>query len=79
MTALAIDVGQMKAIAIGVIVALFVLAIIVGMVVRAVVTKAIALVVIVVFGVLVWSQRAALNDCATQRDCSFFGYQLSLD
>jgi hypothetical protein len=79
MTSLALDVGQMKAIAIGVIVALVVLAIIIGMLVRAVVTKAIGLVVVVVLGVLVWTQRASLDDCATQRDCTFFGYHLSLD
>ncbi|HEX5495446.1 MAG TPA: hypothetical protein VFX70_12820 [Mycobacteriales bacterium] len=79
MTSLAVDVGQMKAIAIGVIVALLVLAVLIGILVRAVVTKAIALVVVVVFGALVWTQRASLDDCATQRDCTFFGYHLSLD
>jgi hypothetical protein len=79
MTAAALDVGQMKAIAIGVIVALLVVAVLIGMLVRVVVTKVIALVVVLGLGVAVWTQRAALDDCATQRSCSFFGYDLSID
>lgn len=79
MMSLALDVGQVKAIAIGVLVALVVVAVLIGMLVRAVVTKAIGLVVVLGVGVLVWTQRASLDDCATQRDCTFFGYHLSLD
>lgn len=79
MTAAALDVGQMKAIAIGVIVALLVVAVLIGMLVRVVVTKVIALVVVLGLGVVVWAQRASLDDCATQRQCTFFGYHLSID
>lgn len=78
MTSIALDVGQVKTIAIGLIIALAVAAVLVGMLVRAVIGKVLTVGVLLALAVVVWTQRASLNDCATKRDCTFFGYHVSI-
>jgi Na+/melibiose symporter-like transporter len=69
----ALDVGQVKTLAIAILVGLAVLGILVGLLVQKVVLKLGILVAIVALIGLVWWQRSAVASCAKTRQCSFFG------
>jgi Na+/melibiose symporter-like transporter len=69
----ALDVGQVKSLAIAILVGLAVLGILVGLLVQKVVLKLGILVAIVALIGLVWWQRSAMVSCAKTRQCSFFG------
>ena len=69
----ALDVGQVKILAVAILVGLVVLGILVGLLVQKVALKLGILVVIVALIGLVWWQRSAVISCAKTRQCSFFG------
>lgn len=69
----AIDVGQVKVLAVVILIALVVVGIIVGVVVQKVVLKLGLLVVLAALFGLVWWQRAAVVNCARTGSCTFFG------
>jgi hypothetical protein len=69
----ALDVGQVKTLAIVILVGLIVLGVLVGLLVQKLVLKFGILAVIVLLIGLVWWQRVAVVDCAKTRQCSFFG------
>jgi hypothetical protein len=72
----ALNVGQVKTVAIVVLIALVVLGILVGILVQKMVLKFGILVVIVALISLVWWQRSAVTSCAKTRQCSFFGFDV---
>jgi hypothetical protein len=72
----ALNVGQVKTVAIVVLIALVVLGILVGILVQKMVLKFGILVVIVALIGLVWWQRSAVASCAKTRQCSFFGFDV---
>jgi hypothetical protein len=73
-------------------IALLVVGLVVAWVVKAVVVKVVALVVAVVLALLLWSQRASMQDCADEvksdvqqsgvsgvdTTCSFFGWDVDV-
>jgi len=69
----ALDVGQVKTLAIVVLVGLAVLGVLVGLLVQKMVLKFGILAVIVALIGLVWWQRSAVVSCAKTGQCSFFG------
>ena len=69
----ALNVGQVKVLAIVVLVGLVVLGVLVGMLVQKVALKLGVLVVVLGLISLVWWQRSAVVSCAKTRQCSFFG------
>jgi hypothetical protein len=69
----ALDVGQVKILAIAILVGLVVLGVLVGVLVQKAALKLGILVVIAALVGLVWWQRSAVVSCAKTRVCSFFG------
>lgn len=69
----ALDVGQVKTLAIAILVGLVVLGVLVGLLVQKIVLKFGILAVIIALIGLVWWQRSAVVSCAKTRQCSFFG------
>ena len=69
----ALDVGQVKTLAIVILIGLVVLGVLVGVLVQKVVLKLGILVVIAGLLGVVWWQRSAVVSCAKTRQCSFFG------
>jgi len=86
----AITVDTAKNVALGVALGAVVLAVLSAIVIRAIVSKLIAIGLLLVIAVAVWSQRASLEDCADRvRDglasgstddtaCSFFGRDVTV-
>jgi hypothetical protein len=72
----AMSVGQVKTLAVVVLIALVVLGILVGILVQKLALKFGILVVIVALIGLVWWQRSAVVSCAKTRQCSFFGFDV---
>lgn len=72
----ALNVGQVKTVAIVVLIGLVVLGLLVGILVQKVVLKFGILVVIVGLIAVVWWQRTAVVSCAKTRQCSFFGFDV---
>lgn len=77
MTTVALDVHQVKTIAIVALIALAIVIVLIGILVKAVVTKAVGIALILGLGLAVWHERSSLNECATKQDCTFFGYHLT--
>jgi uncharacterized membrane protein len=75
----ALDSGQIGKIGIGVIVGLVVLGALISLVITAIVGRILVLVVVVVLGVLVWQQRASIQDHVKKCDpnMSFFGVHVN--
>jgi hypothetical protein len=69
----AIEVGQVKVLAVVILAALALLGVVVGILVQKVVLKLGLLVVVVVLFGLVWWQRSAVARCAQTGTCTFFG------
>jgi hypothetical protein len=69
----ALNVGQVKVLAIIVLVGLVLLGVLVGLLVQKMALKLGVLVVVVGLVGLVWWQRNVVVDCAKTRQCSFFG------
>jgi hypothetical protein len=69
----ALNVGQVKVLAIVVLVGLVVLGILFGLLVQKVALKLGILVVVLGLIGLVWWQRSTVVSCAKTRQCSFFG------
>jgi protein-S-isoprenylcysteine O-methyltransferase Ste14 len=69
----ALDVGQVKVLAIVILVGLVLLGLLAGVLVQKVALKLGVLVVIAALIGLVWWQRTAVISCAKTRVCSFFG------
>jgi hypothetical protein len=69
----ALSTGQVKTLAIVILVGLVVLGVLVGLLVQKVALKLGILVVVLGLIGLVWWQRSAVVGCAKTRQCSFFG------
>ena len=69
----ALDIGQVKTLAIVILIGLVVLGVVVGLLVQKIVLKFGILVVILALVGMVWWQRSAVVSCAKTRQCSFFG------
>jgi hypothetical protein len=84
---LAITLGQAKAVALIVVVALIVAAVASAMLAKAFAQKAALVVILGLLALLVWTQRASLDDCADQvrangpggdTTCAFFGRDIEI-
>jgi high-affinity Fe2+/Pb2+ permease len=73
----AVDVGQVKVLAVVILVALALLGIVVGILVQKVMLKVGLLAVVVVLFGLVWWQRSAVARCARTGSCTFFGVSVN--
>jgi hypothetical protein len=69
----ALSLGQVKVLAVVVLVALVVLGAVVGFLIQRAILKMGLLSVIVVLFALVWWQRSAVVGCAKTGNCTFFG------
>src|SRR5262249_52490185 len=74
----ALNVGQVKVLAIVVLVGLVVLGVVVGLLVQKIALKLGVLVVILGLIGLVWWQRSAVVSCAKAQQCSFFGVAVNV-
>ena len=73
-----LDPEALRNIAIGVLVALALIAFMVMRFVQKMVLRVILLGAVVGLGVYVWYQREELKDCAADNSCEFFGFEVQL-
>lgn len=73
-----VEPGMLRNLAVGLVVAIAVVALLVARFVTTLVVKVVTLAVLVGLGALVWQQRAELGDCARTCECSFFGQDVRL-
>jgi len=75
----ALDVDQAKTIGLGAVVAIIVLGLLASLIISAIVGRIIALALTIGLGLLVWNQRANIEDAAKKCDAKFFGYHLTIN
>jgi len=68
-----LDVGQVKTVAVVILVGLVVLGLVIGFLVQKIVLKLGLLAVVAVLVAAVWWQRVAVLSCARSGSCTFFG------
>lgn len=78
MGSLGLDVETIKTVSLIVIGVLILLAVLSAVVIKAIVGKLIALVVIIALAVAVWVQRDNLTNCVQSCQCTFFGFEVEI-